>query len=73
MTETASQITPDQELAAVIASALVTGKLISPQKQGELEKRLSTGTITQEDWRLLIEMPLMKESKEEEQSHDKAD
>ena len=56
--------TPDQELATTITEALVSEELILPDKKGEFETRLSTGSLRQEDWRFFIEMALMKNSKE---------
>jgi hypothetical protein len=71
MADAASQQTPDQELAAIIVAALVSEKLVSPEKKAKLEQGLSGGKIRQDDWRLFVELPLMKESKE--QDHAKAD
>lgn len=71
MTEVDSQETPDQELAAIIVEALVSKKLVSPEKRSKLEQSLAAGTIRQDDWRLFVELPLIKGSKG--QDHAQAD
>lgn len=56
--------TPDQELAAIIAEALQLNGLIPPDKKGEIEQRLSAGSISQDDWRHLVESVLVRDLEE---------
>lgn len=46
-------LTPDQQLAEQIVTALADKGLILAEKQDAIRTKLSTGQMTSEDWRLL--------------------
>lgn len=52
---------PNKKLAEKIVKELLSRKMIPPEKEPEVFGKLANGTASQEDWRLWIDMPLMKE------------
>ncbi len=48
--------TPSDQLAAKIAARLVKEGLISADAAAKLKATLAQGTVTQDDWRLPIEL-----------------
>lgn len=49
-------MTPDEELAALIATRLVEANLIDPARRDEVATRIGAGATTTDDWRLWIEL-----------------
>jgi hypothetical protein len=49
-------MSPDEELAALIANRLVENGLISPERYDEVAEQIAAGKATVEDWRFWIEM-----------------
>ncbi len=52
---------PNEELAVLIATALVDARLVSETRTEELRDKLTRGVMRQEDWRLLIELAVPPE------------
>ncbi len=48
--------TPDDIVAEQIVSELHEQQLVSEAKLKDLAKKLSTGTLSPQDWRLLVEL-----------------
>ncbi|GEM_PF-1484808 len=48
--------TPSEQLAAKIADRLVKEGLLPPDAATRLKPKLAQGTVTQDDWRLPIEL-----------------
>ena len=46
---------PDEELAAEIVQALAKVNLLDPPNIEKTQERIATGTMTREDWRLLLD------------------
>ena len=49
-------MTPDEELAALIAERLVESGLIDAARRDEAATRIAAGAATLDDWRLWIEL-----------------
>ena len=47
---------PTQQLAKQIATALCDARIVPDTKKEELITKLQAGTISAQDWRLLVEM-----------------
>jgi hypothetical protein len=52
-------LTPDEELAARIASRLAEAGFIDPARGKDVTAKIATGSATAEDWRLWIELELV--------------
>ena len=52
--------TPNEQLADKIVESLCAKQLIPAAKKNEILGKLTKGTATQDDWKLWLEMPLMK-------------
>lgn len=55
--------TPSQQLAQKIIKRLIHEKLLTDQQGGKLLPKFLTGKLTQEDWRLAIELSAVQEDK----------
>ena len=51
-------MSPDEELASLIANRLVEHDLVESDRRDELAAKVAAGTATPEDWRLWIELSL---------------
>ena len=49
-------MSPDEELASLIANRLVEHDLVESDRRDELAAKVAAGTATPEDWRLWIEL-----------------
>ena len=49
-------MTPDEELASLIADRLVENGLIAADRRDEVSAKIAAGTATQEEWQLWIEL-----------------
>lgn len=47
--------TPSQQLGAVVRDKLVNAGLIESSRADEFEQKLTSGTLTQDDWKFLLE------------------
>jgi len=54
-TEPSGRSTPSEVLAREIADRLVSAGLVARAKREAVERGLATGTLTAEDWGLLVE------------------
>jgi len=52
--------TPDEELAARIVDRLRKAGLLSESALGKVHAGLSAGTVSSEDWKLIVELELSK-------------
>lgn len=57
---TPSPTPPNQHLAQLIIAKLAAEGLIMPAKQAEVEASVAAGTASEEDWKLWVDMPLLK-------------
>jgi hypothetical protein len=55
--------TPSAQLAAKIMDRLIDEKLLTPEDRKKLLTKLGDGKVSQEDWRLAIELAHAKEKK----------
>ena len=51
-------MSPDEELASLIADRLVEHSLVESDRRDEVAAKVAAGTATPEDWRLWIELNL---------------
>ena len=51
-------MSPDEELASLIANRLVEHGLVESDRRDEVAAKVAAGTATPEDWRLWIELGL---------------
>lgn len=58
-------LTPDQQLSEQIVAELVEKGLILAEKKDSLGKKLSTGQMKAEDWRLLMAGTIRSQSQPE--------
>ena len=56
MSDQQTSLSPTQELAQQIANELCGAEVIPDAKKAELLSKLQAGTVSSQDWRLLIEM-----------------
>lgn len=49
-------MSPDEELALLIANRLVDEGFIDPVRRDEVSNKIAAGTATVEDWQLWIEL-----------------
>jgi hypothetical protein len=52
--------TPDQIVTKRIIAELRAKQLVDEDRLGELEEKLSAGTVSAEDWRLIAELTIAK-------------
>lgn len=55
---------PNEKLAALIVEKLSDNNLIPIQQLAEIERKLSSGLIKQDEWRLWIDLTSTKSKKE---------
>ena len=55
--------TPSGQLAAKIMDRLIEEKLLTPEDRKKLLTKLGDGKVSQEDWRLAVELAQAKENK----------
>ncbi len=55
--------TPSGQLAAKIMDRLIEETLLTPEDRTKLFTKLRSGKVSQEDWRLAIELAQAKEKK----------
>ena len=58
--------TPSEELAEIVTSRLVESALVLEMDSATLQKDMATGKLKGEDWRLIIEKAIDKESGNEQ-------
>lgn len=55
----------NKELAEMVATQLVEAGLVLTEKSSELLIKLENGKITEQDWRLYLEQPILKKIHQE--------
>lgn len=58
--------TPEEDVIQKVVDDLVTSKLLTPDSVDKVKKKISSGSMTSEDWRLTFEMDDSKASDSDE-------
>lgn len=65
MSEKIDKKPANKELAELITAQLVEAGLVLTEKSGELLLKLENGKVTEQDWRLYLEQPILKKEHQE--------
>ncbi len=56
MAEEETPLTPQEQLAKEIVSALVDNQLVGEDRRARLQRQITTGLIKADDWSLMIDI-----------------